>query len=175
MNEDICYNGHTNIERDKKKQCKECNYEAVMRYSQTEKGKQNRRDYRNSLKAKNDARKRAKHPENKIKGLARAKLWRDDRRRRAIDILGGECVDCGNVDNRVLEFDHIEEKTNTIANLLANHTWDMVEAELSKCELVCANCHSIRTYDRRITLTGNTVEHLKKQITRKTRSYRNHS
>jgi len=61
------------------------------------------------------------------------------------------CVDCGETDIRVLEFDHVRgDKTLTIARLLDYATsWATIEAEIAKCEVRCANCHRIKTLDGR--------------------------
>lgn len=58
------------------------------------------------------------------------------------------CVDCGNSDIRVLEFDHVRgQKENTISDAIKNgHSWTRVESEIEKCEVRCANCHRIRHY-----------------------------
>lgn len=57
------------------------------------------------------------------------------------------CVDCGIEDWRVLEFDHLRDKRMNVANML---TWSLkaLMAEIAKCEVVCANCHRIRTSNR---------------------------
>jgi hypothetical protein len=60
------------------------------------------------------------------------------------------CTDCGyNKDARALEFDHLPgtEKQRTVASLLYA-SWEVIWAEVAKCEVVCANCHAIRTMDR---------------------------
>lgn len=61
------------------------------------------------------------------------------------------CVDCGNTDGRVLDFDHLPdfEKTIGIANAVGLG-WSMnrIMIEVEKCEVVCSNCHRIRTFDR---------------------------
>jgi hypothetical protein len=60
------------------------------------------------------------------------------------------CVDCGyNQDARALEFDHKPgtEKVRTVASL-TYASWQVIWAEVAKCEVVCANCHAIRTMDR---------------------------
>ena len=68
-----------------------------------------------------------------------------------IDLKGGECVDCGYSKHfAALEFDHInDDKLDAVANLI-NHmvAWSRVIAEVEKCDLVCANCHRIRTWER---------------------------
>lgn len=63
------------------------------------------------------------------------------------------CLDCGNSDWRVLDFDHVaDNKDDSVSNMLKNgHSWDTIEAEIAKCEPVCSNCHRIRTYERRET------------------------
>lgn len=54
------------------------------------------------------------------------------------------CVDCGETDLVVLEFDHLEgeEKVREVASLVsALVAWRTVEAEIAKCDVRCANCH----------------------------------
>jgi L-lysine 2,3-aminomutase len=55
------------------------------------------------------------------------------------------CVDCGESDPLVLEFDHLEEKSFNIAKGLRSHSWEAILDEIGKCEVVCANCHRRRT------------------------------
>lgn len=60
------------------------------------------------------------------------------------------CADCGNSDIRVLEFDHREptEKSNEISRLVRYSKWETLLKEIEKCDIVCANCHKIRTLTR---------------------------
>lgn len=59
------------------------------------------------------------------------------------------CVDCGETDILVLEFDHIGKKRAGIGVLMASlHSWRQIRKEIRKCEVVCANCHRIRTGNR---------------------------
>lgn len=60
------------------------------------------------------------------------------------------CVDCGISDWRVLDFDHLPqyEKLFTIGEKIRYHSIAQIEAEIAKCEVVCANCHRVRTYTR---------------------------
>jgi hypothetical protein len=56
------------------------------------------------------------------------------------------CVDCGEPDPAVLEFDHVRGKTRLVSRL----TWgsaplDLIRAELERCEVRCVNCHMRRT------------------------------
>ena len=65
----------------------------------------------------------------------------------------GGCIDCGyNVHPQALEFDHLPQfkKHKDVSQLVRFHThsWGEVLEEISKCELVCANCHRVRTFER---------------------------
>lgn len=62
------------------------------------------------------------------------------------------CTDCGYAANAVaLDFDHLPgtEKLYRIATMAAGLTKAKIDAEIAKCEVVCANCHRIRTHNRR--------------------------
>jgi len=49
-----------------------------------------------------------------------------------------------------MQWDHLPgvEKLGDISGSLRNHSRTKILAETAKCELVCANCHAIRTYKR---------------------------
>lgn len=55
------------------------------------------------------------------------------------------CVDCGVDDLRVLEFDHLRDKSFNISERIGFYPLSSLMDEISKCEIVCANCHKIRT------------------------------
>lgn len=62
------------------------------------------------------------------------------------------CVDCGESDIRVLEFDHIDPKLKsyTISQLItASYSKELLWLEISKCRVLCANCHRRRTHKQR--------------------------
>lgn len=63
------------------------------------------------------------------------------------------CTDCGrSFPHYVMHFDHRDPaiKTKAIATLCRNTVaWARVEAEIAKCDLVCANCHAIRTWKQK--------------------------
>jgi hypothetical protein len=59
------------------------------------------------------------------------------------------CVDCGETDPVVLEFDHRRDKVFSIGMELSRRRWQSILAEIEKCDVVCANCHRRRTALRR--------------------------
>jgi len=64
--------------------------------------------------------------------------------------LDSGCVDCGYAENPdALQFDHVRgDKVRSISQMVLS-AWDKLFAELEKCEVRCANCHAIRTAERR--------------------------
>jgi len=59
------------------------------------------------------------------------------------------CVDCGEQDPVVLEFDHLRDKSFAIGPALTTRNWQSILDEIEKCEVVCSNCHRRRTARRR--------------------------
>ncbi len=57
------------------------------------------------------------------------------------------CVDCGESDRVVLEFDHRDPRTkrDNVGRLIHMGTLTAVQAEIEKCDVRCGNCHRIRT------------------------------
>lgn len=58
------------------------------------------------------------------------------------------CVDCGEKDPIVLEFDHISDKISAISDIYRNYTLAMIIKEIEKCQVRCANCHRRKTAER---------------------------
>ena len=59
------------------------------------------------------------------------------------------CVDCGIKNHIVLDFDHLRDKKYNISKMVRDgFPWKVIKKEIEKCEVVCANCHRIRTYNR---------------------------
>jgi hypothetical protein len=62
------------------------------------------------------------------------------------------CKDCGYKENPyALQFDHVnDDKKNSVSNLIrSDYCWATILEEINKCEVVCANCHAIRTQNRK--------------------------
>lgn len=84
-------------------------------------------------------------------------LRRHRTNRAALDELKSKpCTDCKKTfPTYVMDFDHVPERGAKIANvceLIGNRkiTSKVAQTELAKCDLVCANCHKIRTHKRRV-------------------------
>jgi hypothetical protein len=61
------------------------------------------------------------------------------------------CIDCGEDDIVVLEFDHRDSKTKiTEVPKMMNSTYslDKLKEEIDKCDIRCANCHNRKTIER---------------------------
>ncbi|MEF3403445.1 hypothetical protein [Agromyces sp. CCNWLW203] len=81
---------------------------------------------------------------------------RAGQRRLAIEAVGAyllahPCVDCGEADVRVLDFDHRvgSGKQAEVMRLVQNgYSVHRVMAEIVKCDVRCRNCHAKVTYER---------------------------
>ena len=61
----------------------------------------------------------------------------------------GPCADCHQTfPPYVMDFDHVRGEKRFGVSKMRNHSIEKILEEIAKCELVCANCHRIRTYNR---------------------------
>jgi len=91
--------------------------------------------------ASSNRRYRAKHPER------RAKAHNARRDRLAARKLARGCDKCGyNKSASALDFHH-RDPTTKVLNVSGTHyAWSRVEAEIAKCDILCANCHREESY-----------------------------
>lgn len=61
------------------------------------------------------------------------------------------CIDCGyNAHGVALQWDHLGNKKANISNLIrSDYGWPTIMAEIEKCVVRCANCHAIKTKERK--------------------------
>lgn len=106
-----------------------------MPYKDPEKQKQAQREH--YLKYKESYQARNKTYREKVRGYVREIKE------------SSPCLDCGvKYPYYVMEFDHLHSKTKTVSWLMSRGTIDQVIEEIEKCELVCSNCHKVRTWQR---------------------------
>jgi L-lysine 2,3-aminomutase len=59
------------------------------------------------------------------------------------------CYDCGEKNPIVLDFDHLKDKKYNVSRMVHDgFSWKAILKEIEKCEVVCANCHRVRTHNR---------------------------
>src|SRR5439155_1449789 len=85
---------------------------------------------------------------NRAKTLVYQAAWRARGRATLAAAKASGCIDCGNKDPRVLDFDHVRgEKADCVSRLF--RAPKRLTEELAKCEVRCSNCHRIKTWERR--------------------------
>jgi hypothetical protein len=90
----------------------------------------------------------ANKPDYVRRAVAQVNGRRVENRREVLAYLKSHmCVDCGNSNPIVLEFDHRDpnNKFTEIGKMMVNMRWQRVRAEIEKCDLRCVNCHRRRT------------------------------
>ena len=74
---------------------------------------------------------------------------------------GKPCTDCGEVFHPcAMQWDHLRSETKKCNVALIRGTGLGYKAfleEIAKCELVCSNCHAIRTFNRQHAVTSPTI------------------
>lgn len=97
---------------------------------------------------------RRHYEQNREKMIARA---REHTKRKRVELrawvrnylAAHPCVDCGESDPVVLEFDHRDPatKVGNIGDIVGKSGWGLprLEAEIAKCDVRCCNCHRKRT------------------------------
>jgi len=91
--------------------------------------------------------------EYRTRNRDRAAFKRRERAKEVADYKASKpCSDCGGYFHpAVMEFDHRpgEQKLFNIGTRNGTASRNTVWAEIAKCDLVCANCHRMRTVERR--------------------------
>lgn len=97
---------------------------------------------------------RGHYQRNKDVYKARAAL-RKKRLKAEIDLVKSvPCLDCGGTfPPCVMDFDHRdgEVKVGNIANMFDGAKQKLLD-EIAKCDIICSNCHRLRTYNRQMGL-----------------------
>lgn len=85
------------------------------------------------------------------KSLRNGRLQRVKNRQFVNELKLSPCSQCHrNYPVEAMEFDHLHGKVSEVSTLVKNGvSINRIKQEIAKCDLVCANCHRIRTYQRR--------------------------
>ena len=90
---------------------------------------------------------------NKRKASDRSKRLRNKSEDWLREQKNSPCMDCGNVFHpEAMDFDHVRGKKISVLASTARKGWGIhrIKEEIEKCDLVCSNCHRVRTYKRRV-------------------------
>jgi hypothetical protein len=87
---------------------------------------------------------------NKEKYLERNRKRREEIRQYIRDIKASSaCKDCGKqYPYFVMDFDHLGNKNQIISRLVLSNNFSALKKEIENCDLVCSNCHRVRTFTR---------------------------
>ena len=151
------------LNKEKKRECnrkyneknKEKRAECDRRYRELNKEKKREcnRKYRELNKEKIADYRRKHREENKEKMREERREHHKEKRAHCIEYLGGKCVVCGTTHN--LQFDHIKRETKkyTIGRRI-HQPFTIIKEELDKCQLLCYDCHKIKTKSERTIINA---------------------
>jgi 5-methylcytosine-specific restriction endonuclease McrA len=107
--------------------------QTVCKGCQKKAGKRHYRENTKETKEKIYVRRKERKEENRNYVLAHLKIH--------------PCVDCGESNPLTLHFDHVRgrKRMNVSQMIQGAYTLKVLREEIEKCEVRCANCHSIRT------------------------------
>ena len=88
-------------------------------------------------------------PERKAEKQGKANARATDLRRYIDSVkVGRGCIDCGFRSHpAALDFDHVTGEKLILVSFCKSRA--QADAEIAKCEVRCANCHRIKTWERR--------------------------
>lgn len=111
-----------------------------------------RNEWRAEYKEKNGEPENRRYNQGNLEYYAKSKAARVARNKYYVLRQKYEpCVDCGvHFPPICMDFDHVNgDKVAGISRMVNGAvSLDKLQAEINKCELVCSNCHRIRTYNR---------------------------
>lgn len=81
----------------------------------------------------------------RAKNTERKRLIKRRLKNKAVEYFGGVCADCNTAyPNAVFDFHH-KDTTKKLYTIALMHTsWPKLLLELTKCIMLCANCHRVR-------------------------------
>lgn len=107
--------------------------------------------YQNLCKSCSSIRSKAHYQKDKQSSkrrLAKNKIIAQDAAKLYVSnlLITNGCIDCGEKDILVLDFDHLGNKKNSISRMIHNGvSLTKIVEEIEKCVIRCANCHRRKT------------------------------
>ena len=97
------------------------------------------------------------HREHRIQQVKerKARVVKENYKKIFMEYFIHGCVDCGENDHRLLEFDHVKgvkkrgkfRPTEGVGHLVrTGYKWETIEKEIQKCKIRCRNCHHLKTH-----------------------------
>ena len=108
-----------------------------------------RRAYNKAYQKKHYSENKDYYKQKAKKSKSAQRKWNRSFVNRVKKMLG--CVDCGELNPVVLDFDHVcGVKVRNIADMVHRpFSINSIKAEIRKCDVRCANCHRKKTHQRR--------------------------
>jgi len=136
--------------------CSVCKIDkSIEEYSKKRIKKNGEITYQNSCKSCHKIYSDTHYIKNKTKYINKAKVRRSVYKKEMylffIEYFKSHpCIDCGESNPLVLEFDHIKGKKLEAISVMVGkqYTKQTILEEIEKCEVRCANCHRIKTAER---------------------------
>ena len=137
----------------KMKVCRRCGPQPIERFGKNKAEKDGLHRYCKRCRREEMAERfKQMTPEAKENRYRKVTALKDKRREFVLRyLLVHPCVDCGESDPIVLEFDHVRGIKSANVSALVNSHGDLnkIQAEIAKCDVVCRNCHMRRETHRR--------------------------
>lgn len=81
-----------------------------------------------------------------IAAARKRNISRRTRARSRAGVVRSECVDCGETNPLLIDFDHLWDKHADVSYMIhAGFSWTKIDTEIDKCAMRCANCHARKT------------------------------
>ena len=131
--------------------CTNCKEDKVI--GEFNKNKSRKDGYNNICRVCSNARSKKYYQENKEHHkkvtLNRNKKTIKENQQKMFDYFNNHpCIDCGEIDPIVLEFDHRDDvnKFKGVGAMVCDgYSWTKVKEEIDKCDVRCLHCHRRRT------------------------------
>jgi len=150
------------------KTCPRCEtHKPAAEFNKNKRSKSGLQTYCRECQRERDREHYANNPERR-RQITKGRKRNNKRYRRAAEQLVVEhlrshpCVDCGETDIVVLQFDHVRGKKDVPISVMVTrgYSTQRIQKEIEKCEVRCGNCHQIRTAHEQNYLTVKILEEL---------------